>query len=255
MILHRNSLGRNDNPNTVEFRSAFRKLLICHPIITSVGHNVITNATGILTVSTSRSRAKIPISPITQEIEVEIPYEDLMISEIGDMDAYDQHMAAYIALCVEEKILKNIRLNKYKCPECAQDLLSSAEKINDSLLEMKMNAKQPSESTLKIIVFSNAVMKIISSHREQGNDFDTVWKTIFNNIDIDDLFLYSKFETHKQVTENISKEYSHKEQFIIEIIKTYMALKSEKIGSKITDEERGELIRQRRKNAIHKAGQ
>lgn len=39
--LMRNQQGRNDNPNAIEFRSAFRKLLVCHPLLTSKDHNVI----------------------------------------------------------------------------------------------------------------------------------------------------------------------------------------------------------------------
>lgn len=70
------------------------------------------------------------------------------------------------------------------------------DKINDTILSLKPEAKQPSASTLKIIIFANAVMKIISQHRDHGNDFDMVLRTIFYNIDIDDLYQYGKFDEH-----------------------------------------------------------
>lgn len=187
----------------------------------------------------------------SQEIPLELSYDELMLGEIEAMSSYDQHMTAYIAVCIEEKMLQKIEQNKYKCTQCANDvLLARDEKINDGLLAMKHNAKQPSESTLKIVLFSNAVMKIISSNQE--NNFDVVLQTTFNNIDIDDLYSFAEFEQHERKTSN---KYSHKEEFISEIIKMYMTLKSQKIGKKITDEEQGELIRQRKKKDIHNAGQ
>lgn len=56
--LVRNSVGRNDNPNAIEFQSAFRKLLVCHPITTSMDQNCITDATKILTVSSRKPRSQ-----------------------------------------------------------------------------------------------------------------------------------------------------------------------------------------------------
>lgn len=41
IIISRNSLGSNDNPDPVEFQRAFKKLLICHPLLTSVDDNVL----------------------------------------------------------------------------------------------------------------------------------------------------------------------------------------------------------------------
>lgn len=56
--LIRNGLGRNDNPNVSQFSSTFRKLLVCHPLTTSLGQNVISNATGILTKSAEHKKKR-----------------------------------------------------------------------------------------------------------------------------------------------------------------------------------------------------
>lgn len=69
----RNSLGSNDNPNAIEFKSAFRKLLICHPVMTSLDQNVITNATGILTVSSRAKKKPLTSSNPGQALELEHP--------------------------------------------------------------------------------------------------------------------------------------------------------------------------------------
>lgn len=255
--LVRNCQGRNDNPNAVELRSAFRKLLICYPLMTSVGHNVISNETRILTVPATNKKRLVPRTPIGQQaVELYVVYDEVMFQEITEMDPYDQHMCAYVALSIERRIMQNIKMNRYKCEACANILLSTNQKINDELLAMNITEseeiQQPTESTLKIVIFSNAVMKMLSSKRNQESIFDVVWSTTVSNLDFEDLYANIEFEHHAQ---DLSNVLSHKEQFIIQVVKTYLALKSQKIGKKITDEERGELIRSRRKHAIHLAGQ
>lgn len=172
-INFRNRLGRNDNPSTVEFQSAFKKLFVCHPLLTSVGHNVISNATGILTASSRSKNKLLTLTPQAQDVgiefelvnEMELGYEHTMMNEIESMDPYEQHMCAYLALCIEEEFLKNtINQHRYGCKRCVDVLSDADNKINDEFLAMKgEESKQPSTSTLKIVIFSNAVMKIYST--------------------------------------------------------------------------------------------
>lgn len=255
LFYFRNSLGRNDNPNAIEFASAFKKLLVCHPVMTSVDHNVITNATGILTISSSNKEKKLLTSAAMDQaevVELELCYEAVMIDEIAEAEPYEQHMFAYIALCVEEKFIQNTKQHKYKCNKCADVLLSVNDKINDEFLSMKDKnvgeIQQPSASTLKIVIFGNAVNKLHSANG--GNKFNIICNTIFNNIDVNDLYESVDFSDHEQ-----KESGRHKEEFIILIIKTYMALKSHKISKKITDEEKGELIRYRKKRDYILSGQ
>lgn len=235
-IYSRNSVGRNDNPNATEFASAFKKLLVCHPIITSVDHNVITNATGILTVSsqhTPKSNSKIAtqnqFESLGLDFELEICYETVMMNEIEMMEPYEQHMCAFIALCIEEKFLENTCRHKNKCGICAHVLLASNERIQDELLAMKVtNAEkntQPSSSSLKIVIFANAIMKMIFEENQQGNSSHAVCALIMENIDINDL--YEDFDLiHKEQDE--PNPYLHKSEFIQLLIETYMTMKSQK---------------------------
>lgn len=255
VVYLRNCLGRNDNPNVIEFASAFRKLLICHPVMTSHDHNVITNATGILTVS-SRNLLSSASHKQTQVFELEIDpellnYEILMLKEIEMIEPYEQHMCAYIASCIEKKFIQNTNTHKYKCNECVNVLLFSNERIVDGLLEMKSEEiKQPSASTVKIVIFSNAVMKLVCVENPQGNNINAVCKVIYENVDMEDLFNNMDFNHSDDESST-----SHKQEFITLLIKTYLSLKSQRIGKKISDKERGELIRYRRKRAVIVAGQ
>lgn len=95
---------------------------MCHPITTSVDHNSITNATSILTTSSSHrkihNKNNFACAQI-QEYELEIDYDQLMLEKIITMDSYEQHLCAYLALCIEQQLIQNIKRNLYKCSECA----------------------------------------------------------------------------------------------------------------------------------------
>lgn len=240
--LIRSRQGRNTNPNATEFASAFKKLLLCHLLTTSLGQNVISNATGLLTVS---SRVKIS-GPLTKPNEhIVVNTEELKNNATAPTDAYDMHLNAYIAQCVEEKMLQNYKLSKKKsCSECANVFLDSNDNINDELLAMKIG-RQPCRSTSEIIIFSDAVIEMIYSNETPVN-FVEVHQTIYNNLSINDFYTTSNFEHHQQ---------SHKRQFVKEVVKTYLTLKSTNIGKRIGDEERGAFIRSRLEAQKHFAGQ
>lgn len=215
---YRNSLGRNDNPNAIDFKSAYQKLLVCHPIITSRDTNTITNATGILTASAHKKR--IPQDSVytrSEEFDLNIDYDQLMVQEISTMDSYEQHLCAYIALRIEQQFKQKINRNLYDCKDCASILCSLYERINDDLLAMKNEdgpAQQPLASTLKIVIFANAVMKQISAQSSQGNDFRAVCKTAYNNLNMDDLYSAADF-SHLEGETIVN----HKEKFIFEVIR------------------------------------
>lgn len=249
----RNSLGRNDNPTALDIKSATKLLLVCHPLLTSAGHNVISNATGILTTSSVKkkqaiSKASTP-KELTSGLELDIFYEAVMVEEIESMEPYEQHMTlcAYIASCIEEKFLKNFKQFKHKSAKCVEVITAADDKIEDTLLSMKGDENiQPSESTLKLVIFANAVMKMFSEQNEQGNDFDSILKTICESLDLDNFYKNNDLLHDDQN--------DHKKELISELIKTYMIMKSQRIGKKITDTQRGKL-RYTRKRAHILAGQ
>lgn len=224
--------------------------------MTSVDQNTITNATGILTASSDRKKRIIPSVGqnesvhFDQELDLEVDYESIMLTELEGAEPYEQHMCAYIALCVEEKFIQNTKSHKYKCTECAEISLSGDEKINDELLAMKNGndgqAQQPSASTLKIIIFSNAFIKMNPEERPT-NSFKFLGETISKNIDINDLFNSSPHFDFSS--------FDHKKEFIHLLIKTYLNLRAKNLGKKVSEEERGALIRYNNKRAYIESGQ
>lgn len=247
--LFRNRQGGNTNPNAIEFASAFRKLVVCHPLTTCRGSNVIENATKILTVSSSTKKRQKTINSIENvevDINIETDHEQLVKGEIDSMDSYEEHLCAYLALCIEERMLKSMKNQKISCCGCLNILKDENEKINDELLSKKRKEHtQPSKSTMEIVLFSNAVMKKINLDPRETS-IGVVRKIICNNIDMDKLYVTSNFE---HVDSN------HKEKFLEQAVNTYLVMKSQQIGRRIADEERGAFIRSRNAAATHNRGQ
>lgn len=244
--LIRNSQGRNDNPSPTEFASAFRKIMICHPLITSRDHNVITNATGILTVPCKSQKRQKSKNFIDREDLFNINYTEMIIQETMAMDDYDKHICAFVALWIEKRIFRETKnAHRSRCLYCAEILFEQAEKIDDTLL-MKKNKEnhQPCKSTIDIVIFSNAVIKMFPS--DARINFDDVHATIHNNLKAEELYSNSIIEHDGQY---------HKETFLFYLVETYLKMKSERIGKLIGDEERGSFLRNRLNTQIHLAGQ
>lgn len=151
--LIRNSLGRNDNPTISQFSSAFRKLIICHPLTTSLNQNVISNATGISTKPATYKKKTTAID--SEKIEVfEINFEEAISYEFDTMDLFEKHMCAYVASKIEDEIRKHSKRRiKISCSECIE-IFSQDEKISDAFLAMKnQGPAQPCKSTVDIVFF------------------------------------------------------------------------------------------------------
>lgn len=220
--------------------------------MTSKDHNVVTNATGILTVS---SAAKTRTHAFESEFEIEIDpesigYDFVMLTEVARIEPYECHLVAYIASCIEKAFIQDIKQHKYKCKECLKVIQHADDKIDDGLLAMKTDIEQPSASTLKIVIFSDAVLKIISLENPLGNTLNAVLKVIYENINMDDLFDTVNFNHNDQ-----EESTSHKAKLVSQLIKTYLTIKSKRMGQRISDKERGELIRHRKKREVILAGQ
>lgn len=167
------------------------------------------------------------------------------------MDTFSEHLCAYLSQCVETNFHQDIKCHKYKCTKCADVLLTVNDKMNDELLAMK-GSEQPSKSTLKLLVFANAIMSKYSPETFQQNNFNVIWRIIYENVDIDDL--YDNFDdSHHEHDESSIR--AHKAEFVSHMIKMYLMIKFKRICKQQTDIQRGKLIRFRNKRNYILAGQ
>ncbi|XP_055326209.1 uncharacterized protein LOC129580037, partial [Sitodiplosis mosellana] len=243
--LIRSSLGASSNPNAQQFMSAYRKLLICMPHMSSKHTNCnYFDVSNILTVpSTQMLSTPLHIEVIrAKEIEIDTDYQTLITAE---MDPYENHIIAYVSSNIEASIMRKIKAQSVSaCQDCLA-VFTENNKISDSFIARKNQSgellAQPCCSTQNIILVCEAVCKILQEKAHV--EHKVVTKTIFNCLDIEDLYQSTLFSTHHDKLDN---DLSHKDKFIFDIVLEYMRMKSMNIGRRITDEEWLESMKRRK---------
>lgn len=246
----RRALGSNDNPSAYEFKYIFRKLLLCNQFVYN-GHKSNCNIDNmkVLTVPAKYGAKNMkPSLNEVRELEVEFDY-NTAIDE--PMNSFDVHLFSYIASTIENQLISKIqRFHKKECSDCLSVFNENAKATNDFMKRNtgKKEFSQPCRSTIDIIKAATSIMDRLKSEVS----YMEVLKKILVNLEIDQIYTNSNFNNHKFGTIDML---SHKEQFIIKIIEAYMDLKSLRIGSRITQEERGVYIRHTSRKDVHFAGQ
>lgn len=259
--LIRSSLGWNNNPNDIQFEAAYRKLLVCMPYTSARKGNCIIGSTNILNVSSAQQPAQHSesiqtIGSSVRELEIdELSLYDLLNREI---EPYEEHMHAFIASTVETNIIEWISKRSKSACQCCLYVFNQNSKIYDSFIAKKNETKpiaQPCRSTVDIIKVCNVVLELLQPHTHVP--FNIVGKTIFNHLDIDELYESEEFKNHLNPGCNHTVPgMSHKEHFIYNVMSEYLNLKSKKIGKRITiEEQNGRAIRRNLTRSIILAGQ
>lgn len=251
--LVRGSCGANTNPNVVQFMAAYRKLLLCIPHMSSKYTNCnYFEVSNILTVSSTQTPTMPSCNDINsaEAIEINTDYKMLLSPE---RDPYEHHMCAYISSTIEVNIVQKI---KSHCISACQDCLSvfsENRKINDSFIEKKNKSGcpliQPCCSTRDILIICNNVCKILEENYSHVN-YNIVCKTIWNSINIDELYESSQFNCHHHA-DKLPGTLTHKEHFVIAVVQEYMRMKSINICKRITDEEWAESMKRRKVRRIN----
>lgn len=230
--------------------------MVCHEVVYSGNKaNCISDETGILTVS-SNIAPKRPGTLYEYALidlnEIHFNYHEVINEKL---ELFDEHLNAYAAYKIEEKIKYNIEKQKNKCKECINAFVQD-EKINDQFIARKMSnlvgpRSQPCKSTVDIIKAAN---KIHNHLPGTGYESKAIIKTILQHLDYDNLFMSTEFQDHTY-QEIEEADFSHKENFIINIVNAYINMKSHGIYSKLSDEQRGEYIRHSYRKETHFKGQ
>lgn len=254
--LIRGSLGWNNNPNEVQFKASYKKLLVCMPYLSARKGNCTLNSTNILTVSSAQKPAHHPLRPALNQVPG-LEINDDKYSEIlnREIDLYEKHMLSFIASNIQKNIMKNILKGSKSSCQCCLNVFGENSKICDSFIAKKNRTKslaQPNVSTMEIIAVANAVFELLQSHAHV--EFHIMARTIMNQLNIDELYDSSSFDNHQN--SRSMHGLTHKEEFIYHIISEYMDMKSKKIGKRITiEEQNGRAIRKKLTRNIILAGQ
>lgn len=217
--------------------------------------NCISDDTEILTVSSARVQKTLTTNT-ANSFEIEFNYDETVNESLGK---FDEHLCAYTASLIEKKLFEMLKkYNKKECSECV-DVFVENEKIENDFINRKnstVQCKKPCRSTVNIIKVTDKIVSLLVDHitYDDKNMHDSVLRTIMCNLYIEDLFTETNFDLHT-APRKTSQSLTHKEEFIYKVVYEYMKLKSNKIGSRISEEERGTYIRHTSKKGVHQAGQ
>lgn len=239
----------NDNPTAMSFQGAFRKLLVCNSIVCSSFANVLNDDVKTLTLSLetakkAQKQSKLDLRTIrSYEIDFDYCYE-----MNKDLTAYNRHIYAQLASLIEIDIIHAIKqCSKSSCQECI-NVLMECDPIGDSLLESNSELL-PCKSTFDIVIACRRITELLSGAERS---FESIFKTIYENLDMTKLFINSQFEEHAW---NETHEMNHKDGFIYRVIETFLKIHSDFGGRRITEACTGEYIRHRLRKLYQLAGQ
>lgn len=240
-------IGNNDNPNELQFKGCYRKLLVCNEISSSTKSNCENDITKILTVS-SRKKATQDTDLRTDSVELLEAYH-FEVDNAGDdpIENLETNVRAYLASIIESKVIRKIVLQGNKgCRKCI-DIFTENELSDDEFVAFKSATNgifQPCKSTLYIINYIEANLKHIQSQPTSNKAFGT---NILNQMDFSSLYVTSSSDD----TDN----HDHKKELIKIIIDSYLDYKSTQVAKFITRATQKKLIRHDRLKLTHQLGQ
>lgn len=256
--------GCNNNPNAVQFKSAFRKLQ-CNINIKNSIHSNCSNLnfdwqttschSNIYFISSRRPRIEIENDPIFQE---QLVAQNNLLEEQSRLNELESNHAlvdmldgsvnttiAYIAAKIEEKI-ENAK--RFYCDEC-KFIFQENDKVENCFVSVK-SLRKPCASTFKICKETHRHMTFIDPRKKVNNvdgsiNFKVLYYLIFRSIDFNGLFTKTNFDGHSE----------HKYHFTKCIVNEYIKVRQIKVADQITLDNHNEILRRRLNKLIHCAGQ
>lgn len=96
-------------------------------------------------------------------------------------------------------------------------------------------ARLPTPSTLIIILVSEKINEMLQNL--DNVNYSSLAKTIFNNINfIESLYELAQFELHQPDITIQNSQITHKEEFLSEVLRTFLTMKSKQICKRISFE-------------------
>lgn len=221
--------GFNNNPNAVQFRAAFKRLLIRAEIRDAgVGNCVPLEQINILTCS-SKTNPATAINELTERNSfVELPEDDSELFEefiqcmYNNLPNYSESVVTYIAGFISRKLSRSV-----KCDICANLLFGDADAYQKSLITLKNRGGlvYPSKDVTNIIIKIEKILKGIFQKQLQSERY---YLHAFR-------FFMEHFDESNLLKWNCEHDTSHRLLLIKSIVQTYMDLRFKYYGKKTTE--------------------
>lgn len=267
--------GHNDNPNIMQFKGSYRKLLSnveikppesancmvidgCNTDIDTFGSldiphsNVFTVSSEASShVSASNDIVSDPIflknlSQFNEVNSFQILLEPEEISDLQAMEA-NEHLfdglkdisIAYAASLIEERFE-----SRYIYCACCSDVFLKNKKLNDRKLGIVCK-KSPCASTYYICKIADQYFSAYKPDKKKQFDYRVLYYKIFEDIEYEKIYTESNFKDHEV----------HRFHLVKFIVKCFLQIKTKQISKEITYNEYQKIIRSKLTKWIHFSGQ
>lgn len=223
--------GFNNNPNAVQFRAAFKRLLIRAEIRDGgVGSCIPLEQINILTCS-SKVGPVTTINNLTEKKSfVEIPeddsdlYEELLDCMYSNLSGYTESVLTYIAGFVARKLSRSL-----KCETCNKLLFRVSELFKSSLITLKSRGGlvYPSKDVVNILKNVEKILKGVLHVKDREENYY--------------LYVFKFFMDYYAEPNNLfdsgdcEHDTNHKYLLIKSVIEVYMNLRYKYYGKKSTE--------------------
>lgn len=227
--------GFNNNPNELQFKGAYRKLLCNIKVQAPETGNcrlfdrVLPSDheySNIFTISSKRPKIMLENIDNLLQIHQQSILEDIvLIDELRNHNCTSFYTIAFIASRIEEKIIRS----KFDCESCM-----SVFSENSKIEHIRLTFKIPCRSTYGICKHVDNFMKAYDLRRSSKNyNFQLMYCLIFRTLDFSTLFVNSFSNC----------DINHKYSFIKCMVMQYVAIKAAYICREITFEQYEKIFR------------
>lgn len=228
----RSQSRENTNPNVLQFKGAYRKLL-CNIKIDApekancrIFDQIIANDHHFSNIFvTSSRRSKISLDNIRSAYDEQrnaILEDVVLLNEIEESDPLLDACTNYTIIYTAASIERKIKTSEFQCGECI-NVLHENEKIED--IRPSTSFDLPCRSTVDICKHVEKFIKLYDFRKSKvDHDFKVIYCLIFRSIDFSNLYTNSTFDC----------DINHKYAFVKCIVEQYVAIKAAYISKQIT---------------------
>lgn len=249
--------GSNDNPNVLEFKGAWRKLLCGNLDNVHTEHsnvrlldpvpNINLPFTNIYTISSRRpdlgEAEKLKIKE-TAELERDEILKQLEKLELSDDSNSRLDLGKASIAFTAKSIEENIGKYHFNCDQCKNIFNENSRTVDCFGKANDLNA--PCVSTFVVCETADKFLELHTPSDSQKYDFNVLYCLIFKELDYDALYTESKhFDEHKE----------HRFHLVKCVVNEYVESKMSQLSDQRTLIEHDKILRKAYKKATHFAGQ
>lgn len=217
--------GYNNNPNCIQFTSAYKRLLYHNEVKSSAAANCLPlDNISLLTISSKRIKKNLNFNELKEEDIEDVTVDNIPLQFVNSTA---QHSVFYISGFVEMRVLQ-----KLTCDTSIQ-LVNESKETNSLFINLKSlgNLRYPRQNTYIITSVTEKLFNIyrIENKLKMKHAFQKINVNVIRNINLNKVF--NNFNVHLMNNDLMD---NHKYELIKTIIELYLKIKFYYFGKEFT---------------------